>query len=1171
MDLSLTYFYSDNRAHHPSPLTRNMSEITIECNENNGIPGQLTSIYPYSSEPDKLQQRIMAAFDLPPTETIIDEFPCYFIRLVTLPGWMYITRQFICFYAPLPGKNKGPYKAGYLSKKNHLTSPRLHRYYFELQDHVLSWYESAESKYAPLGSIDLKWVTTIDTCKLKNNGIKLTINQHHRYHFIADSDISQKEWLDEIRKAVFMAQQSGRSVRIVLPFSKITDIEKPSIFRFAGNIKIRVVDNEEISDQAEDYYFAFFPDINAAYNKITQVWDKADIIPEKITSNDEGGHPSNILANISPAAFPTLIMGKFMNIANMFQFIPSDDGDVLIEQPKKIEDTTSTQRESQDGIYQNRSIHHPSPPLLSPTASPIPHREDNSGYSLIRIPRIVTDAFKSQILRTKDDNTKTIQSTSDSEIQSDSSFLSENSNTTNKSRRRHSFNLSRSYLPSFNLKMAINNRDTLDASSQETTSRDSVGSKTRRDRAKSIGSMILSSSSKRLSKLNPIASRELSADKPHAKDGIWINQDLLTHLRQQSTDNMDILTGLDESDDSLHAPLNEVLNKTFPMLLGSENVEAVIKASIWRTLPYTGKLYVTPHFVCFHSKILAGKQKLIIPWEDVLQVNEPKAKSYLLQYGLGLVLKDMTEELILDFSSNELKEIFYRICLNKKKDLGREKGINRLQKTHTATSFNSILMDRPEHVPPPSGYDGPPVLSHTPSQLVQKSGVPSSLHITFLTIGSRGDVQPYIALSKGLQKKGHRCRIATHTEYKEWVEKHDIEFRSIGGDPGELMKLCIDNSFLSVSFIREGSKFFYKWFEDLLASSYEACKGTDVIIESPSAMVGIHMAEKLEVPYFRSMPFPYSRTTKFPHPFAVQYSNGGRIYNDMTYVMIEIALWTGISRYVNKFRRNTLQLPSTSMERLDIWKIPYLYSFSPTVIHPPKDWPDYVHCTGYWFLDNPDHGWTPPQQLEKLLNATDDTRPIIYIGFGSIIVSDPIETTRIIVESVLESNVRAIICKGWSSRMQQSESDTNSTEDNTSNGLLGDHPESIYHCSSVPHDWLFSRIHGVIHHGGAGTTAAGLRAGLPTVIKPFFGDQRFWGQRVEELQVGVCINKLNKQQLCDAIATITEDDTIIAKARAVGETIREENGVEEAIQCIFRDLSYAKQLRVPTKDIIPDE
>ncbi|KAG2219728.1 hypothetical protein INT45_007767 [Circinella minor] len=467
--------------------------------------------------------------------------------------------------------------------------------------------------------------------------------------------------------------------------------------------------------------------------------------------------------------------------------------------------------------------------------------------------------------------------------------------------------------------------------------------------------------------------------------------------------------------------------------------------------------------------------------------------------------------------------------------------------------------------------DGPPLLSNTSkNDSFNKPLLPkSNMHITCLTIGSRGDVQPYIALCKELQTEGHRCRIASHSEYQPWVEDHGIEFRSIGGDPGELMKLCVDNGFLSYSFVKDGSKFFYTWFDELLATAWEACQGTDLLIESPSAMVGVHMAEKLEIPYFRSMPFPWTRTTRFPHPFAVQnYTSGRLLYNDMTYVMIDIALWAGTSKAINRFRRKKLGLPHTTREKLELWGVPHIYSFSPSVVAMPPDWADFIHCTGYWFLDNPNTSWKPSTELLQFLGNTspstqqkdEEKKPIVYIGFGSIIVPDPNAMSIVIVEAVKQANVRAIVCKGWSSRRNDNDNQQGQQEDDDkiATAILQGHPD-ILSLDSVPHDWLFPQIQGVVHHGGAGTTAAGLRAGLPTVIKPFFGDQRFWGQRIEELGVGICIPKLTTDKLTEALIEITHNLVTISKAKALGATIQEENGLKKAVECIYRDIHLAKR------------
>ncbi|GAN01566.1 glycosyltransferase family 1 protein [Mucor ambiguus] len=1340
--------------HRPTVgLTRNLSEMSIECstatdeNDDSVLDDEL--IQADLSNRVLIESKVKKAFALPASETLIN---------VTLPGWMYVTTHHICFYASLPGKKKGPHKAGYLSKKNHVTSPRTYRYYFELRNHVLSWYASAETKYSPLNSVDLKCVIKIEPSKLKRFGIRLTTNTHSHHTIIADSEISQREWLDELRKGVFVAQHAGNSVRIVLPFSKIMTVDKPSVFQFAANIRIKFQEDvaEHAANQGEDYYFAFFPNVEDAYRVITDTWKSSsatnsDTQKRVSVRTIDGSKPpgatggasflsfDSFLENISPAALPTMLMGKLMNVTSVFQQpstenasaendsletgqkqqtssllssvkIPymssmtkrKEDSAALTTSPNEMTTSSLASRLKRNSLFFNKSNSSTredakviedssdaspkaSPPSLG-NASPdyfrgataaaadaaadatadkdqqpqydvqpitINKTRPHSGsYSLAKIPRAVTDAFKHQVLKSDSSSSSVpaieeLPATSSTAEESQSA-LSIKSNNRSRSTSLSSFkhhispyylynkingstsNTSASTLPAPHISnTSLTNPNTdisllsdADSSSLSTTTTQSrqqqPSVRNRKLRAMSMGSTLISGT---WSKLAPGSVDHYfhqqhmnESQHRHPKGPIWLSDKMIDALEEAarvnanhsdsvSTTSSSTSSDREEEEETSFAidvqvhkfasdpnirqeeqqTVNEHLNANFPMLLKTEETEAVIKASFWRTIPYSGKIYITDHYFCFNSKILAGQQKLIVPWHDVIQVNKIKTKSYYLLHGMTMVVKDMTDEIYFDFSSVQLRDHCYSICELKADGNLANDSSSVFSKESNTLSLSSLLLDRPEHILHVLNQyvvDGPPLLSTSAklSQPAESSKRPEKpLHFTCLTIGSRGDVQPYVALCKELQKDGHTCRIATHPEYEQWITQHGIEFRSIGGDPGELMKLCIDNSFLSVSFIREGTKFFYSWFESLLASSYKACQGTDVIIESPSAMVGVHMAERLGVPYFRSMPFPFTRTTKFPHPFASQATAGGRIYNDMTYVMIDMALWAGTSKYVNRFRRDVLELPSTNLDRLELWRVPYIYSFSPSVVHPPKDWPDFIHCTGYWFLDNPDMKWKPDAALVDFLNDTNDTRPIVYIGFGSIIVPDAVETTQIIVEAVLKANVRAIICKGWSARVttakvsdrkSRSASDMElikqeeAEQEQDSEVLLDKYPGTIYHIDSVPHDWLFPQIQGVVHHGGAGTTAAGLRAGLPTVIKPFFGDQRFWGQRIEELQVGICLNKLSKTHLADALKIITQNQTMIVKASKVGETIRKENGPRNAVESIYREFQYAKEQRV---------
>lgn len=182
----------------------------------------------------------------------------------------------------------------------------------------------------------------------------------------------------------------------------------------------------------------------------------------------------------------------------------------------------------------------------------------------------------------------------------------------------------------------------------------------------------------------------------------------------------------------------------------------------------------------------------------------------------------------------------------------------------------------------------------------------------------------------------------------------------------------------------------------------------------------------------------------------------------------------------------------------------------------------------------------------KFLNNENDKRPIIYIGFGSIIVPDPDEVTRIITDAVMKADVRAVVSKGWSSRMQDKaqglETNEASIQDRKSQDetvqVHNEFPDTIYWVKSVPHDWLFPMMAGVVHHGGAGTTAAGLRAGIPTVVKPFFADQFFWGERLEEMNIGLCLKEMSVESLSNAVKTIIADESMKKTARLVGEKIR---------------------------------
>ncbi|GJJ09558.1 hypothetical protein Clacol_003781 [Clathrus columnatus] len=608
-----------------------------------------------------------------------------------------------------------------------------------------------------------------------------------------------------------------------------------------------------------------------------------------------------------------------------------------------------------------------------------------------------------------------------------------------------------------------------------------------------------------------------------------------------------------------------------------ESLLGVIPGYLFRALPVWGKFYISSSYLCFRSSKSLTKTRMMIPIRDIL--NSESAKGYRFgMFGLVVIIKGH-EELFFEFGSASRRDSCAELL---QKQLDQIHICQQKDEHHGSfieTKPESSFSDGLELPNPLVQFDTTPVThsqndplpvamftSFTSTSSTFLTFKPSKpLHFTFLTIGSRGDVQPYIALGKRLLQEGHRVRIATHGEFQSWIESYGIEFAFVGGDPAELMRICVENGMFTVSFLKESAAKFRGWIDDLLKTSWDACQGTDVLIESPSAMGGIHIAEALKIPYFRAFTMPWSRTRAYPHAFAVPEHKMGGGYNYMTYVLFDQVFWRGTAGQINRWRRKTLKLRSTSLDKMEQHKVPFLYNFSPFIVPPPLDCLTLIRPVGYWFLDDADvsaNKWIPPPELLRFIEkARTLGKKLVYVGFGSIVVSDPEGMTRCVVEAIETSGVHAILSKGWSDRLSSKKTHSEESEEQ--------YPDVIFPIASIPHDWLFSKIDAACHHGGAGTTGASLRAGIPTIIKPFFGDQFFWGDRVEALGVGTSIRKLTVESLTIALVTATTDFRQISRAKLVGQTIRAEDGVGKAVEAIYRDLEYARSL-IKRDDAVAD-
>ena len=415
-------------------------------------------------------------------------------------------------------------------------------------------------------------------------------------------------------------------------------------------------------------------------------------------------------------------------------------------------------------------------------------------------------------------------------------------------------------------------------------------------------------------------------------------------------------------------------------------------------------------------------------------------------------------------------------------------------------------------------------------------------------MGSRGDVQPYVALGKALQDAGFNVRLATSSNFEPFVAEHGLEFRQvIDFDLVTFMQQDDVKALLEtknpIKMMRGIVGFMRPKFMEGLGGMELALEGADVAVLNPlTNFGGFDVCEKLGVaPIFTflqpTMPMRESEGSFFPEwPFSV----GRERYNMLTHHVAIQVMWQLIRPMLNHARVHQLGLKKHPT--VGIWKeiqnrkLPTMLGYSPSVLPPSVDWHDAVHVPGYWFLDEPNQ-WSPPPELEAFLA---DGEPPIYIGFGSMTNRDPERSTQIMIDALVQSGERGLLLTGWG-------------------GLKDvDLPENIIRVASCPHSWLFPRMKAIVHHGGAGTTAAALRAGKPQIVVPFFADQPYWGRLTQKLGVGVgpLPNKeISAESLSAAILRVSSDRAMQKNAAQLGKRIRAEDGVGNAVAIVEQVLA----------------
>ncbi len=410
--------------------------------------------------------------------------------------------------------------------------------------------------------------------------------------------------------------------------------------------------------------------------------------------------------------------------------------------------------------------------------------------------------------------------------------------------------------------------------------------------------------------------------------------------------------------------------------------------------------------------------------------------------------------------------------------------------------------------------------------------------ITVVAAGSRGDVQPYVALGKGLRTAGYHVRILTSEDFAELVSGAGLEFGSIGTSIEQMLQseawrgVAESRNFLAIlSRMRQEMR---RRAQDLAANMPALFDGTDLILAGMGGFTGaFSIAEKLRIPVIQAYVFPITPTRSFASPLTPGLPFG-KVLNPLSFRLMRQMLWQS-SKAGDVATRRALGLPSGSFwgpyGAFQQQRMPLLYGYSPQVLPRPADWDALTHVTGYWFLD-PAADWSPPADLVDFLNAG---TPPVYIGFGSMGSRNPEESAQLALRALALAGQRGVIAAGWGGMSQT------------------DLPDSVYMLRAIPHSWLFPHMAAVVHHGGAGTTAAGLRAGVPSIVVPFMGDQPFWGRTVAALGVGPAAlprRKLTAEQLAQAISTTISDQTMRQRAAALGERIRAEDGIGHAVAVI---------------------
>lgn len=410
------------------------------------------------------------------------------------------------------------------------------------------------------------------------------------------------------------------------------------------------------------------------------------------------------------------------------------------------------------------------------------------------------------------------------------------------------------------------------------------------------------------------------------------------------------------------------------------------------------------------------------------------------------------------------------------------------------------------------------------------------MRIVILAFGTWGDIRPNVLIGQALQERGYEVIVIASTGFEDWVKAHHLDYVPLYVNIQDIIdQLSTD----TLNFFQE-----YKAIRELLSPAMlhlgvevaEVLQEGDIFLTHESGvsiLSGVIESRKIKTirvnfqPLHPTQAFPSPGVPKFPDWLPMQ-----SMINKLTYSIILRTQWSLLGSRGNELRKNHLNMKKITWKQYlkTSEKIPSITCVSQHVIPRPFDWHENYHMTGFLF-DHED-SWTPPTDLSDFINTGEAP---IYIGFGNMDDPNPEKTMETLFDAINRSGQRAIILSGWA-------------------GIgSANIPDNVYILKYAPHSWLFPHMSAIVHHGGAGTTAAALRSGIPSIIVPHNGDQPFWGNHVYQLGAGakpIPRNKLTAENLSTAIHEVTSSQSIGESVKEIGVRIRSEDSIQNALSVI---------------------